>query len=63
MREKDKKACWILVEKTKVKTRVGIPNHRYEDINKMDVIGPEWEKVEWMDLAEDRDKWRAFVNT
>ena len=23
----------------------------------------EWESVEWIDLAEDRDTWRAAVNT
>jgi hypothetical protein len=23
----------------------------------------EWVGVDWIDLAEDRDQWRAFVNT
>jgi hypothetical protein len=22
-----------------------------------------WEGVEWMDLAQDRDQWRAVMNT
>jgi hypothetical protein len=22
-----------------------------------------WDGVEWIDLAEDRDQWRAIVNT
>jgi hypothetical protein len=29
----------------------------------MDVEGLEWERVEWMDLAKEGDKWWAFVNT
>jgi hypothetical protein len=22
-----------------------------------------WDGMDWMDLAEDRDQWKAFVNT
>jgi hypothetical protein len=29
----------------------------------MDLREIEWEGVEWMHLAQDRDQWRAFVNT
>jgi hypothetical protein len=23
----------------------------------------EWDGVDWMDMAQDRDQWRALVNT
>jgi hypothetical protein len=29
----------------------------------MDLREIGWEGVDWMHLAQDRDKWRAFVNT
>jgi hypothetical protein len=35
-----------------------------DDINSktaLDEVG--WEEVGWFDLAQDRDKWRALVNT
>jgi hypothetical protein len=28
----------------------------------MDLIEMGWDGVEWIDLAEDRDQWRALVN-
>jgi hypothetical protein len=28
----------------------------------MDLKGIEWEGVDWIYLAQDRDKWRALVN-
>jgi hypothetical protein len=35
---------------------------RAENI-KMDIRGMEWGGTDWIDLAEDRDYWRALVNT
>jgi hypothetical protein len=29
----------------------------------MDVRETEWEVVDWTHLAQDRDQWRAIVNT
>jgi hypothetical protein len=37
---------------------LGRPGHRWEDNIKMDL----WE-VDWIDLAHDRDRWRALVYT
>jgi hypothetical protein len=28
----------------------------------MDLKGREWEGVDWLNLAQDRDKWWAFVS-
>jgi hypothetical protein len=29
---------------------------------KRDFRGIEWDGVDWIDLAQDRDQWRALVN-
>jgi hypothetical protein len=29
----------------------------------MDLIEIEWSGLDWIDLAEDREEWRALVNT
>jgi hypothetical protein len=30
---------------------------------KMDLKEIEWDGIDWMDLAQNRDQWRALVNT
>jgi hypothetical protein len=45
-----------LVGKPEGKKPLGRPRHRWVDNIKMGVM-------DWTDLAEDRDQWRAFVNT
>jgi hypothetical protein len=30
---------------------------------KMNLREKGWDGVDWMDLAQDRDQWRAFMNT
>jgi hypothetical protein len=30
---------------------------------KIDVREIGWDGMDWIDLAQDRDQWRAFVNT
>jgi hypothetical protein len=34
-----------------------------EDNIRMDLRQIVWEGVDWMQLAQDRDQWRALVNT
>jgi hypothetical protein len=29
----------------------------------MDLTGIGWDGVDWIELAQDRDQWRALVNT
>jgi hypothetical protein len=38
------------------------PRRRWEDGIKMDVREIAWGGVEWIHLAQDRDRWRAVVN-
>jgi hypothetical protein len=35
----------------------------WEDNIKMDVREIGWGAMDWIDLAQDRDQWRALVNT
>jgi hypothetical protein len=42
---------------------LGRPRHRWVDNNKMDLREIGFDCKEWIDLAQDRDKWRALVNT
>jgi hypothetical protein len=39
------------------------PRSRLVDKIKMDLGGIEWGVVGWIGLAQDRDQWRALVNT
>jgi hypothetical protein len=34
-----------------------------EDNLRMDLREIDWEGVDWMHLAQDRDQWRTLVNT
>jgi hypothetical protein len=41
---------------------LGRPRCRWEDNIKMDLQEAEWEGVDWIDMVQDRDRWRALVN-
>jgi hypothetical protein len=41
---------------------LGRPRHRWEDNIKMDLQDARCEDMDWIDLAQNRDKWRALVN-
>jgi hypothetical protein len=38
------------------------PRFRLEDNIKMDLLEIRWGGMDWIDLAQDRDQWRALVN-
>jgi hypothetical protein len=40
----------------------GRPRHRWVDIIKMHLLEIGLGSVDWVGLAQDRDKWRALVN-
>ena len=52
----------FLVGKSEGKRPLGRPRLRWEDNNKMDLQDVGCEVMDWIDLAQDRDRWRAFVN-
>jgi hypothetical protein len=53
----------ILVGKPEGKRPLGRPRRRWVDNIKMDLGEIGWDGVDWIDLAQDRDQWRALVNT
>jgi hypothetical protein len=62
-RRGEKNACRILVGKAEGKRPLGRPRHRWVDNIKMDFREIGWDGVDWIDMAQDRDQWRALVNT
>jgi len=52
----------VLVGKSEEKKPLGRPRHRWEDNIKMDLQEVGCESMDWVDLAEDRDRWQAMVN-
>jgi hypothetical protein len=53
--------CRVLVGKPKGKSPLGRPWSRWEDNIKMDIQEVGCGSLYWMELAQDRDRWRAFV--
>jgi hypothetical protein len=45
------------------KRPLGLPRFRTEDDIRMDLRETEWEGVDWMHVAQDRDQGRALVDT
>jgi len=52
----------FLVGKLEEKRPLRRPRRRWEDNIKIDLQEVRFECVDWNDLAQDRDSWRAFVN-
>jgi len=53
----------ILVGKPVGKRPLGRPKLRWEDNIKMDLQEMGFWGMDWIELAQDRDRWRALVNT
>jgi hypothetical protein len=51
------------VGKPEVKRPLGRPRRRWVDNIKMELREIGWGGMDWIDLAQDRDQWRALVNT
>jgi hypothetical protein len=56
-------AYGILVGKPEGKRPVGRRRCRRVDNIKMDLRKIGWDGMDWIDLAQGRDQWMAFVNT
>ena len=52
----------VLVGKAEGKRPLGRPRRRWEDNIKMDLQEVGCGGMDWIELAQDRDRWRALVN-
>jgi hypothetical protein len=52
----------VLVGKPEGERPLGRPRRRWVDGIKMDLRKTGWGDVEWINLAQDRERWRAVVN-
>jgi hypothetical protein len=53
----------ILVGKPEEKRPLGRPRRRWVDNIKMDLREIGWDSMDWIDVVQERDQWRALVNT
>jgi hypothetical protein len=55
--------CRLLVGKPEGRRPLGRPKHRWVDNIRMNLVEVGWCDVDWIGLAQDRDRWRALVNS
>jgi hypothetical protein len=51
-----------LVGRPEGRRPLGRLRHRWEDNIKMDLQEVGWGSMDWIDMAQDRDRWRALVS-
>ena len=52
----------VLVGKPEGNRQLGRPRLRWEDNIKVDLQEVRWRSIDWIELAQDRDRLRALVN-
>jgi hypothetical protein len=52
----------VLVGKPEGKRSLGRPRRRWEDNIKIDLQEVGYGGMDWIELAQDRDRWRVLVN-
>jgi hypothetical protein len=53
----------LLVRKLEGKIQLGRPRRRWLDNIRMDLGEVGWVDVDWIGLAQDRNRWRALVDS
>jgi hypothetical protein len=61
--EAKKNAYRILVGQPERKIPLGRPRRRWVNNIKMDIREKGWDGVDWINVAQDRNQWRALANT
>jgi hypothetical protein len=52
----------VLLGRPERRRPLGRPRRRWEDNIKMDLQEVEWGGMDWIDMAQDMDRWRALVS-
>jgi hypothetical protein len=60
--EEERKVCKVLVGNSEGERPLGRPGRRWEDGIRMDLRETGLGCVNWIRLAQDRDRWRAVVS-
>jgi hypothetical protein len=60
---KKRSTCRLLVRKPERRRPLRRPRRRWLDNIRMDLVELGWGDVGWIGLAQDRDRWRALVNS
>jgi hypothetical protein len=63
MNGEKRNAYRVLVGKPEGKRPLGRPRRWWVDNFKIDIRETAWDGMDWIDLAQDGDQWRALVNT
>jgi hypothetical protein len=58
----EEECIWDIGGKFGKKETTGRPKRRWVDNIKMDLREIGWDYMDWIDLAQDRNQWRAVVN-
>jgi hypothetical protein len=61
--EEKEKCVYVIVGKPEGKRPLGRQRGRWVHVIKIDLLKTGWGGADWISLAQDRDKWRALVNT
>jgi hypothetical protein len=53
----------LMVGKPEGEKQLGSPKQRWMDNIKMDFLEVGWGDMDWIGLVQDRNRWRALVNS
>jgi hypothetical protein len=59
----EKNVYRLLVGKPEGRRPLGRQKHRWLDNIRMDLVEVGWGDVDWIGLAQDRDRWRALADS
>jgi len=60
--DEERGVYWVLVGKPEGKRPLGRPRHRWVDNIRVDLQKVECGYMDWIGLAQDRDRWRMLVS-
>jgi hypothetical protein len=63
MNEDEEQHVEVVGGKARGKEPLGRPRRRWLYNIRMDLVELEWGDVDWIGLAQDRDRWRALVKS